>query len=130
MSQLGELCVDPLVGGYPVWQTDSLGRIPDGVAIVLRSLFRTLKCQRVVFRDPARHLPVGDLKGAPKLVYRHRRWPASTNPYLLVSQKTALDPDRLSVNIGTIRRILPRGGPWMACGRTGSSTRLSRAPNR
>ncbi|MCX4460146.1 hypothetical protein OOK58_57220 [Streptomyces sp. NBC_01728] len=125
------------------------------------------KRQRIIFRDPARHLPVGDLKGIPKsvpsdllaglldhattplgrltvalaavhavpgsdilkvltadvdlargtleirrgllrhtlyleefthrlaaewLAYRHHRWPASTNPHLLVSQKTALDP--------------------------------------
>ncbi|MFG2716377.1 hypothetical protein ACGFX2_38520 [Streptomyces goshikiensis] len=27
------------------------------------------------------------------LDYRHRRWPASTNPHLLVSQRSALDPD-------------------------------------
>ncbi|MEV7123923.1 hypothetical protein [Kitasatospora griseola] len=154
------------------------------VAIALRSLFRTLKRQRVVFRDPARHLPVGDLTGVPKsvpgdllagvldhaatplgrltvalaavhaisgddistiltadvdlargtlevrrgllrhtlyleefthrlasewMVYRHRRWPASTNPHLLVSQKTALDPDRPPVSIGTLRLVLPTG---------------------
>jgi hypothetical protein len=43
------------------------------------------------------------------LTYRHRRWPASTNPHLLVSQKTALDPDQPAVNIGTLRGVLPRG---------------------
>jgi hypothetical protein len=154
------------------------------LAIVLRSLFRSLKRQRVVFRDPARNLPVGDLKGMPRsvpsdllaglldhaatplgrltvalaavhavsghdmrtirtadvdldrgtveirrgllrhtlyleqfthrlaaewLTYRHRRWPASTNPHLLVSQKTALDPDQPAVNIGTLREVLPKG---------------------
>jgi site-specific recombinase XerC len=29
---------------------------------------------------------------------RHRRWPGSTNPYLLVSQQTAMDPDHPPVN--------------------------------
>ncbi|MCX5254854.1 hypothetical protein OOK27_11825 [Streptomyces canus] len=28
------------------------------------------------------------------LAYRHQRWPASVNPHLLVSQKTALDTTR------------------------------------
>ncbi|MFD7881902.1 hypothetical protein ACFV3N_05640 [Streptomyces bauhiniae] len=154
------------------------------VVIVLRSLFRTLKRQRVVFRAPARHLPVGDLKAVPKSVpsdllarlldhaatplgrltvalaavhaitggdisailtadvdlargtlevrrgllrhtlyleeftprfvsewlsYRHRRWPASTNPHLLITQRTALDPDQPPVSIGTLRLALPKG---------------------
>ncbi|MFC8269493.1 hypothetical protein ACFUIZ_27810 [Streptomyces cinereoruber] len=154
------------------------------VSVALRSLFKTLKRQRIVFRDPARHLPVGDLKGIPKsvpsdllagllghaatplgrlavalvavhairgsdistirtadvdlargvlevrrgllrhtlyleelthrltcewLAYRHHRWPASTNPHLLVSQRTALDPDQPPINIDTLRRVLPRG---------------------
>jgi hypothetical protein len=163
---------------------DLSGHARRQVAIVLRSLFRVLKRQRVVFRDPARHLPVGDLKGIPQsvssdllaglldlaeiplgrltvalvavhaipggdirtiltadvdlargtleirrgllqhtlyleefthrlaaewLAYRHRRWPASTNPHLLVSQKTALDPDRPAVSISTLRGVLPKG---------------------
>nr|WP_260616844.1 hypothetical protein [Streptomyces sp. WAC05458] len=163
---------------------DLSGHARRQLAIVLRSLFRSLKRQRVVFRDPARNLPVGDLKGMPRsvpsdllaglldhsatplgrltvalaavhaisghdirairtadvnlargtveirrgllrhtlyleqfthrlaaewLTYRHRRWPASTNPHLLVSQKTALDPDQPAVNIGTLRRVLPKG---------------------
>ena len=41
--------------------------------------------------------------------YRHHRWPASSNPHLLVSQKTAVDPDHPAVSIGTLRGALPRG---------------------
>ncbi|MFE4974850.1 hypothetical protein ACFRAR_22440 [Kitasatospora sp. NPDC056651] len=153
------------------------------LAIALRSLFRALKREKVIFRDPARNLPVGDLKGIPQsvpsdrlagllnqaktpfgrlvvslaaihavpgtdirtilttdlrlargtleirrgllrhtlyleelthrlasewLTYRHRRWPASTNPHLLVSQKTALDTDRPAVSLGLLRLDLPK----------------------
>ncbi|MGA5418085.1 hypothetical protein [Streptomyces pseudogriseolus] len=42
------------------------------------------------------------------LVYRHHRWPASTNPYLLVSQKTALDQDHPVVSRTLLRRSLPK----------------------
>ncbi|WNZ06182.1 hypothetical protein [Streptomyces sp. 11x1] len=155
-----------------------------GLATALRSLFRALKRERVIFRNPARDLPVGDLKGIPKSVpsdllmglldqaptplgrlvvalasihalpgheirtlhttgldlsrgtlevprgllrhtlyldelthqlaadwttYRHLRWPASTNPHLLVSQKTAVDPDHPAASIGTLRAALPKG---------------------
>ncbi|MER8000269.1 hypothetical protein [Streptomyces sp. NPDC095613] len=38
-----------------------------------------------------------------------RRWPASSNPHLLVSQKSAVDPDHPAVSIGTLRGALPRG---------------------
>ncbi|EDY53104.1 conserved hypothetical protein [Streptomyces clavuligerus] len=154
------------------------------LAVALRSLFRALKRQRIVFRDPARNLPVGDLKGIPRSVpsdllamlldhartpigrltialaavhavpgrdmrailtadvnlargtveirrgllrhtlymeelthrltaewlsYRHRRWPASSNPHLLVTQKSALDPDQPAVSIGALRGVLPKG---------------------
>lgn len=41
--------------------------------------------------------------------YRHGRWPASTNPHLLVSRRTALDPEQPAVNIATLRRVFPRG---------------------
>ncbi|MFF9090959.1 hypothetical protein ACF1BE_32205 [Streptomyces sp. NPDC014991] len=155
-----------------------------GLATALRSLFRALKRERVIFRNPARNLPVGDLKGLPKSIpsdllmglldqastplgrlivalaaihalpgheirtlqttgldlsrgtlevrrgllrhtlyleelshqlaadwttYRHRRWPASANPHLLVSQKTAVDPDHPAVSIGLLSGALPRG---------------------
>ncbi|GFH35273.1 hypothetical protein SCWH03_14880 [Streptomyces pacificus] len=145
--------VEAAVDGYA-------GRARRQLALALGSLFRTLKRERVVFRDPAQHLRVGNPTGIPKPVpsdllasalqqtktplgrlvlvlaavhavpvhelrtiltcdldlargtlvihrglrrhtlyleelthqiaadwldYRHRRWPASTNPRLLVS---------------------------------------------
>ncbi|MCK1820302.1 hypothetical protein MTQ10_11895 [Streptomyces sp. XM83C] len=154
------------------------------LAISLRNLFKALRQERVIFRDPTRNLPVGDLKGIPKsvpsdllatlldrattplgrlivaltavhalpghemptlltcdlnlahgtlearrgllrhtlyieefthglaaewLTYRHRRWPASTNPHLLVSQRTALDPDHPPVSMTMLHRHLPKG---------------------
>lgn len=36
------------------------------LVIALRSLFRALKRERLVFRDLARHLPVGDVWGIPR----------------------------------------------------------------
>lgn len=155
-----------------------------GPATALRSLFRALKRERVIFRNPARDLPVGDIKGIPKSIpsdilmglldqattplgrlvvafaaihalpgkeirtlrttgldlsrgtlevrrgllrhtlyleelthqlavdwtaYRHQRWPASANPHLLVSQKTAVDPDHPAVSIGLLSGALPAG---------------------
>ncbi|GAA2280834.1 MULTISPECIES: hypothetical protein [Kitasatospora] len=43
--------------------------------------------------------------------YRHRRWPTSVNPHLLVTQKTALDPDHPAVGRITMQLnlILPKG---------------------
>lgn len=41
--------------------------------------------------------------------YRHQRWSASSNPHLLVSQKTAADPDHPPISIGTLSGALPRG---------------------
>ncbi|MCT9011529.1 hypothetical protein [Streptomyces rhizosphaerihabitans] len=38
------------------------------LATVLRSLFRALKSRRVIFQNPARDLPVGDLTGLPKSI--------------------------------------------------------------
>ncbi|MER5901809.1 hypothetical protein ABT150_17235 [Streptomyces mirabilis] len=43
------------------------------------------------------------------LTYRHQRWPASANPHLLVSQKTALDPDHPAVHRNTLQQALPKG---------------------
>ncbi|WP_328777941.1 hypothetical protein OHQ89_00855 [Streptomyces canus] len=42
------------------------------------------------------------------LTYRHQRWPASANPHLLVSQKTALDPDHPAVHRITLQQVLPK----------------------
>jgi hypothetical protein len=41
--------------------------------------------------------------------YRYQWWPASANPHLLVSQKTAVDPDHPTVSIGLLSGALPRG---------------------
>jgi integrase len=38
------------------------------------------------------------------LAERHRRWPGSTNPHLLVSQQTAMDANHLPVNITMFKR--------------------------
>ncbi|MEU7307466.1 hypothetical protein ABZ649_05370 [Streptomyces albidoflavus] len=43
------------------------------------------------------------------LDYRHRRWPASTNPHLLVSQRSALDPDYPPVGKTLLRSDVPQG---------------------
>ncbi|MFF4934252.1 site-specific integrase [Streptomyces griseofuscus] len=156
------------------------------LTIALRSLFKALKRERLVFRDLARGLPVGDLTGLPRpvpsdvvaslldhattafarlaialaavhaipaseirtalaadlnlsrgtlvlrrgmrrhtlyleefthrlasdwLTYRHRRWPTSVNPHLLVTQRTALDPDHPAVARITMQlsSVLPKG---------------------
>ncbi|MFD7417601.1 hypothetical protein [Kitasatospora purpeofusca] len=153
-------------------------------ATALRSLFRALKYQRLIFQDPARHLYVGDTLNIPRplpsdllaglldrartplarlavvlaavhavpageiraartagldlahatltlrrglrrhtlhledltlrlasdwLTYRHERWPTSTNPHLLVSQKTAGDPDHPPIARATLQLVLPEG---------------------
>ncbi|MEU9349396.1 hypothetical protein AB0D74_50225 [Streptomyces sp. NPDC048278] len=153
-------------------------------AIALRSLFRALKRERLVFRDLARRLPVGDLTSIPRpvpsdvlaglldqastpfarlaialaaihavpsaeirtaltsdlnlargtlelcrglrrhtlyleqlthrlaadwLTYRHQRWPTSANPHLLVTQKTAPDPDYPAVHRITMQKVVPKG---------------------
>ncbi|MFC8593809.1 hypothetical protein [Streptomyces atroolivaceus] len=41
--------------------------------------------------------------------YRHHRWPVSSDPHLLVTQKTAVDPDHPTVSRGTLSGSLPRG---------------------
>ncbi|MFJ2649898.1 hypothetical protein ACIO1C_24650 [Streptomyces sp. NPDC087420] len=43
------------------------------------------------------------------LTYRHRRWPASANPHLLVSRCSALDQERPPVSIETVRMVFPKG---------------------
>ncbi|MFH9655488.1 hypothetical protein ACH4MN_37270 [Streptomyces anulatus] len=62
------------------------------------------------------------------LDYRHRRWPASTNPRLIVSQRSALDPDHPAVGKTLLRDNVPKGSPWSACARTASSTRQPKPP--
>jgi integrase len=43
------------------------------------------------------------------LTDRHRRWPASANPHLLVSTRSALDPERPLVSSEAIRDAIPKG---------------------
>ncbi|MFH9426317.1 hypothetical protein [Streptomyces sp. NPDC017529] len=163
---------------------DLTGHTRRKLAISLRSLFKALRQERIIFRDPTRNLPVGELRGIPKpvasdllagllertktplgrlvvalaaihalpgheiptlltidlslahgtlearrgllrhtlyieefthtlaaqwLTYRHRRWPVSANPHLLVSQRTALDPDHPPVSMTLLQRALPSG---------------------
>ncbi|MET9411542.1 hypothetical protein ABZX90_38220 [Streptomyces sp. NPDC002935] len=52
--------------GPPPVQAQATAR--RGLATALRSLFRALKRERVIFRNPARDLPVGDIKGIPKSI--------------------------------------------------------------
>ncbi|MGW6414885.1 hypothetical protein [Streptomyces sp. NPDC055055] len=40
---------------------------------------------------------------------RHRRWPASTNPRLIVGQRSALDPDHPPVGKTLLRDDVPQG---------------------
>jgi hypothetical protein len=154
------------------------------LAIALRSLFRALKQERIIFQDPTQQLVVHDARRLPEslpadvlsgllqqattaygrlvialaaihalhgheicglltpdvdlaagrllvrrehrphalyleelthtltgqwLAYRYNRWPASINPHLLVTQRTALDPASPPVSVGSLRLALPRG---------------------
>jgi len=160
------------------------GSARKSLAVALRSLFRALRQERIVFQNPARDLVVSDPQRLPQpvpcdvlagllqqaatdfarlvialaavhalpghqiqalltadldlsagrlivrrdpgqhfvfleelthtlagqwLTYRHRRWPASANPHLLVTGRTALDPDAPQVSTGSLRLALPAG---------------------
>ena len=162
----------------------SHGSARKSLAVALRSLFRALRQERVIFQNPARNLVIPDPQRLPQpvpsdvlagllqqartefgrlvialtavhalpgheicalrtadadlsagrliirrefrshtvfleelthtlasqwLIYRHRRWPASANPHLLVTQRTALDPDDPPVSVGSLRLALPAG---------------------
>lgn len=162
------------------------GEAAKGLATSLRSLFRALKRERLIFRDPARHVCLttarplprplpddrlhGTLSRIPRVrdqlsfvltavhaltnhdqrhlrlddvnlswgtlrvrraskpdhtVYldeltfrltrswmteRHRRWPTTANPYLLVTARTAVDDTHLMVNAEAINKQLRRLG--------------------
>ncbi|MEV6057635.1 hypothetical protein [Streptomyces sp. NPDC052107] len=43
------------------------------------------------------------------MIARQRAWADSSNPHLLVSQKTAADLDHPAASIGTLSGALPRG---------------------
>ncbi|MFF5265014.1 hypothetical protein ACFY4C_39360 [Actinomadura viridis] len=68
-------------------------------AIALRSLFQALKRERVIFRNPTRNLPVGDLKGVPRSV------PADLLAGLLDETKTPLGSSST-----TLTKLSPRRG--------------------
>ncbi|MET9411543.1 hypothetical protein ABZX90_38225 [Streptomyces sp. NPDC002935] len=70
-----------------------------GTLEVRRGLLRRTLCLEELTHQLAAHWTT----------YRHQRWPASSNPHLLVSQKTAVDPDHPAVSIGTLSGALPRG---------------------
>ena len=53
--------------------------------------------------------PVTHQLAAQWLTQRQRRWPASVNPHLLISQRSALDPAGPPVAVGTLRDALPAG---------------------
>lgn len=72
-----------------------------GTLEVRRGLLR-----RTLYLEELTHQLAGDWTSC-----RHLRWLASANPHLLVSQKTAVDPDHPGVNIGTLSAALPKGLP-------------------
>ncbi|WP_319330582.1 MULTISPECIES: hypothetical protein [unclassified Streptomyces] len=62
-----------------------------------------VQAERLFFREPLHQLT------ADWTTYRSHRWPASSNPHLLVSRKSAVDPDHPAVSIGALSGALPRG---------------------
>ncbi|MFD9336642.1 hypothetical protein ACFWBF_19915 [Streptomyces sp. NPDC060028] len=95
-----------ITSDHVVSAVDGLARGPRRqLAVVLRSLFRALRQERVIFRiEEFTYLLASEW-----LTYRHQRWPASTNPHLLVSQRTALDPDHPPISRTVLQRVLPKG---------------------
>jgi integrase len=69
-----------------------------------RLIVRRRSGEHIVFLEELTHTLASQW-----ITYRHRRWPMSSNPYLLVTQRTALDPDRARVSAGSLRYILPAG---------------------
>ncbi|MFD3504947.1 hypothetical protein [Streptomyces sp. NPDC058678] len=70
----------------------------------------TLEIRRGLLRHTLYLEELTHRRAADWLVYRHQRWPASVNPHLLVSQKTALDPEPgRAVHRVTLGQVLPNG---------------------
>ena len=61
------------------------GSARTATAVALRSLFATLKSRRLIFADPTRRVHPGRFPHE-----RRRRWPATANPHLLISTRSAL----------------------------------------
>ncbi|MFE2094435.1 hypothetical protein [Streptomyces sp. NPDC059460] len=60
--------------------------------------------RRVVRLEPFTHQLIADW-----LTERHARWPASTNPHLLVTGRTALSTTAAPPDVTTIRGVFPKG---------------------
>ncbi|MFI8454728.1 hypothetical protein [Kitasatospora sp. NPDC085464] len=80
-------------------------------ALVLRDRSGTLVLRRGMRRHTLYLEEFTHRLAADWLTYRHRRWPTSVNPHLLVTQKTALDPDHPAVGRITMQLnlVLPKG---------------------
>ncbi|MET8623843.1 hypothetical protein ABZW30_08815 [Kitasatospora sp. NPDC004669] len=83
--------------------------IRDALTVDLNLARGTLELRRGLLRHTLYLEELTHRLAADWLTYRHRRWPASLNPHLLVSQKTALDPDLPAVNRNSLRIGLPDG---------------------
>ncbi|MFD6913554.1 site-specific integrase [Streptomyces virginiae] len=139
-----------------------LGEARKSLLGALRSLFRALKREKLIFRDPTRKITLTTARALPRpltddqlagavdrlpfirdqlslalaavhalsvhdqrglrlddltqhlitrwLAERHRRWPASTNPHLLVTAQTSADDTHPKVNPQAINKPLGRIG--------------------
>ncbi|WP_327423811.1 hypothetical protein OG763_33520 [Streptomyces sp. NBC_01230] len=62
-----------------------------------------VRAERLFFQEPLHQF------AADWTTYRRHRWPASSNPHLLASRKSAVDPDHPAVGIGTLSGAVPAG---------------------
>ncbi|GAA0658886.1 hypothetical protein GCM10010193_07050 [Kitasatospora atroaurantiaca] len=86
-----------------------VNEIRDALTAELNLARGTLELRRGLLRHTLYLEEITHRLAADWLTYRHHRWPASLNPHLLVSQKTALDPDHPPVNRNSLRIGLPEG---------------------
>ncbi|MGY0063617.1 hypothetical protein ACWY4P_45140 [Streptomyces sp. LZ34] len=68
-----------------------------------------LEARRGLLLHTLYHKQLSHQLAADWMTHRHHRCPTLTNPHLLISQKSAVNPDRPAVNIGTLRNVLPKG---------------------
>ncbi|CAM5291774.1 MULTISPECIES: hypothetical protein [Streptomyces] len=83
-----------------------------GILVIRRGLRR-----HTLYLEELTHQTVADW-----LDFRHRRWPASTSPRLLVSQRSTLDPDHPAVGKTRSVSMCRQASPWCVCVRTVLST--------
>ncbi|WP_079191889.1 hypothetical protein [Streptomyces sp. CB00455] len=69
-----------------------------------RATIRRALNRRTIHLDPFTHQLAADW-----LAERHRRWPASTNPYLLTTGRTAFAASAPPVDVRTVRGVFPKG---------------------